>query len=320
MRFQPHPFTLRQLQYVVAIADWGSFKKAAEACAVSQPALSAQVAQLENTLGARLFERKPQAVPTPIGETFITKARDLLTRADETLVVGLSRGHALPTTLRIGVLPTIGPYLLPRLALSLRQSFAAHHFVWSEQRTQELLTNLRDQQLDAAILALETVDTRGLEIVDLGEDPFLLALPHDHYLATAPGNATSDKLPIEVLSEERVLVLEDGHCFGSQVRDICKRSHAGDFDVCGTSLGTLCQMVVGGLGITLLPRLAVEVENRLGTLRLRDFEAPPKRSLALVWTCGSPYGDAANLIAPTLREELLRVAAGPEQPSASPAP
>jgi LysR family transcriptional regulator, hydrogen peroxide-inducible genes activator len=300
MRYSCQPFTLRQLQYATAVAEFTSFRKAAEACAVSQPALSAQISQLETTLGVRLFDRDTTSVRvTTLGREFVERAQLLLEAANDLIDCVASSTNPTGAALRIGVIPTVGPYLLPQVAVQLRHSFPQNRFTWVEDKTATLIAKLKSDQLDGAIVALENADIGEAKSLILGKDPFYLALPHHHPLASA-----ETPLLTETLLREKVLVLEDGHCLGDQVQEICRKAQAGELDVCGTSLSTLCQMVVGGLGITLIPKLACEHENRLGTLCLRAFESPPARTLVLIWRSGTPVAEALKAIAPVLRAAL----------------
>ena len=280
MRLTPHPVTLRQLQYVVAVADQKSFRKAALACHVSQPALSAQVAQVESMLECRLFDRDTQRVlVSAAGRAFVARARELLQLTDTLVDEAKRAADPLAGPLRLGIIPTVGPYLLPEVAQPLRVAFPRLRFTWVEERTSTLMKLLKEGELDGAIVALETEDLGEVQSLVLGRDVFFLATPNDHALAQA-----NTPVSTQVLEHERVLVLEEGHCLGEQVAALCQRARTSELDVCATSLATLSQMVVGGAGVTLLPALALEVENRRGTLHLRPFLAKaPGRTLALVW-------------------------------------
>ena len=303
MRLVPHPITLRQLQYVVAVADQKSFRKAALACHVSQPALSAQVAQVEAALSCRLFDRDTQRVlVSTAGRAFVERARELLMKTDALVEETQREADPLSGPLRLGIIPTVGPYLLPDVAQPLRMEFPRLRFTWVEERTAVLMKLLKEGELDGAIVALETEDLGEVQSLVLGRDQFFLATPNDHALAR--GNTP---ISTQVLENERVLVLEEGHCLGEQVAAVCQRARTSDLDMRATSLATLSQMVVGGAGVTLLPALALEVENRRGTLHLRPFIAKaPGRTLALVWRKSSTAHGALKAIAPTLRKGVTR--------------
>jgi LysR family transcriptional regulator, hydrogen peroxide-inducible genes activator len=279
MRYAPYPLTLRQLQYIVAIADEKSFRKAAERCHVAQPSLSAQVAQVEELLEVQLFERdKKQVVLTPAGSELVARARKLLAATDE-LIDGAAR-HADPFvgTLRLGVIPTVGPYLLPEISSSLRRRFPKLTFVWVEAKTAALHESLLRGELDGAVLALGT-DVSDLARVQIGVDPFVFAASPRHRLAAASRPVGTDEL-----DGEPVLVLDDGHCFREQALSYCSRAGAEEAAYRATSLSTLVQIAASGVAVTLLPTLAIPVENTRKDLALRAFAKPvPSRTLGLVF-------------------------------------
>lgn len=279
----PHPFTLRQLQYVVAVAEARSFRGAAEVCHVAQPSLSAQIAQVEEALGVVLFERDKRHVAlTAAGEALLTRIRPLLLGADELLTSALTLSDPLAGALRLGVIPTLGPYFLPDVAPLLRGEFPRLTFVWVEEKTSLLVERLGAGQLDGAVVALEA-EIGDLPHVVLGKDPFLFAAAKTHPLASG-----KRALRAEELAGERVLLLDDGHCFREQALSFCARVGVEEADYRATSLATLVQMVAGGAGVTLLPKLASGVENRTGALCLRKFAGEaPSRTLALVFRRGA---------------------------------
>ncbi len=292
-RFAPHPFTLRQLQYVVAVADLRSFRRAAEACHVSQPSLSAQVAQLEDALGVVLFARDRRGVLlTPAGEALVERARRLVVDADSMVDAARRAGDPLSATLRIGVIPTIAPYLLPELTPRLRARFPRLTTLWTEDKTPVLAARLASGTLDAAILALEA-DLGDVDHAVIGVDPFVLAVPAEHPLA-------ADDRPVheEDLTEERVLLLDEGHCFRTQALTWCQRVDVHELAYRATSLGTLTQMVAGGAGITLLPRMSVTTELQRARLCVRPLAEPvPHRTIVLAWRTRSPLAEALTTLA-----------------------
>lgn len=302
----PHPFSLRQLQYAVAIAECRSFRKAAERCHVSQPSLSAQLAQLEESLGVRLFERdRRHVLPTPAGEALVARARVLLADADDLLGSAKQLGDPLAGRLRIGVIPTVSPYLLPELAPVLRKRFPQLGVLWHEDKTAGLLEQLRAGQLDAALVAR----VPGMDDLDaqvLGQDPFVFA--------AAPGHALLEgKRPLQLrdIEGEQVLLLDEGHCLRDQALALCTRAHASEADFRATSLSTLAQVVAGGAAVTLLPELAVKVENRRGQLGIRPFGAPgPARTLVLTWRKRSPLAGGLERLAAAMGEVLRKPAKG----------
>lgn len=293
----PHPFTLRQLQYAVAVADLLSFGKAAEHCHVSQPSLSAQVAQMEEALGVRLFERSRRRVlVTAAGHEIIERARVILREADD--LVDLARRSADPFSglLRIGVIPTISPYLVPRLTAALREAYPRLTVLWLEDKTDALARSLQTGRIDAALLALEA-DVGEIAREIIGTDPFVLATPVGHPL----GAKASPARPSE-LKGVSVLLLDDGHCLRGQALAFCAQAKARELAFRATSLSTLAQMVAGGAGVTLLPELAVPTESKRAALSIRRFADPaPKRTIALVWRKRSPLGPALRQLAATVR-------------------
>lgn len=307
MRLAPHPVTLRQLQYLVAVADRRSFRGAAEACHVAQPSLSAQVAQAEAALGVRAFERdRRRVVLTSAGAALVEQARALLVGADE--LVGVARALADPYagTLRVGVIPTVGPYLLPEVAPALRGRFPRLRVLWSEDKTEALVARLQRAELDAVLLALDA-KIGALPHVVLGRDPFLFAASPAHPLAR-------HRRPLrpEELEGERVLLLDEGHCLRDQALALCARAGAAESDYRATSLTTLVQMVASGDGVTLLPSLAAALENRRDSLRLRRF-APqaPGRTLVFAWRRGAALGAALAGVGEALRSAGARLLVRP---------
>lgn len=300
-----HPFTLRQLQYALAVAELRSFRRAAEVCRVAQPSLSVQVAQLEDVLGVRLFERLPRGVlVTERGAAILERARRILTGADDLLDAIQRSRDPLSGTLRIGVIPTIAPYLLPEAAKALRKTYPRLQLFWVEDKTRTLVECVTSGELDAAILARES-ELGDLAQEPLGRDAFLLAVPTDHRLARA-----REPVPAEVLDGETVLLLDDGHCFRDQALAVCRRSGADEASVRATSLSTLAQMVAGGAGVTLLPSIAVAAENRARGLAIRRFGVRgPARTLVLIFRETSPAADTLRALGKTLRDTVARILA-----------
>jgi LysR family hydrogen peroxide-inducible transcriptional activator len=315
----PHPFSLRQLQYALAVADTGGFRRAAERCHVSQPSLSAQLAQLEAALGVRLFERdRRRALLTAAGTELLQRARRLVTEADDLVTAARHLGDPLAGTVRIGVIPTVAPYLLPRVAPAVRARYPRLAVQWSEDRTAALIRDLEQGRLDAALVA----QVSGLEHLDrevIGEDEFLLAGPAGHPLVRPARPAQ-----MREMAGQAVLLLEDGHCFRDQALALCAGAGAREADFRATSLGTLALMVAGGAGLTLLPELALEVENRRGELQVRRFARPaPRRTLLLAWRRRSPAGEGMRALARAMRAALsapVRRGAAPDRTAAGPPP
>lgn len=289
--------TLRQLEYAVAVADHLSFHEAAAACAVSQPGLSVQLRELESQLGVQLFERDRRGVRiTREGEAVVARARALLVATDELVEAARVLHRPLIGDLRLGVIPTVAPYLLPEVLPAVRRKHPDLRLLLHEDQTARLVALLDQGKLDVLLLALEAplgpVATRALF-----RDPFVVAVPRSHRLA---GKRIWSQR--EVAGAE-LLLLEEGHCLREQALEVCRRfevREVGDFRA--GSLATLIQMVVGGLGITILPSLCLEVETRRERgLVVSRFKRPvPSRTIGLAWRRTSPRGEEFNLLAKTL--------------------
>lgn len=297
MSFAPHPFSLRQLQYVVAVAETLSFRRAADRCHVSQPALSAQLSQLEDVLGLRLFERdRKRVIVTAAGKEVVARARALLRAADDLVEAARNASDPLGGTLRIGVIPTISPYLLPCVTPALRRDFPRLTVLWVEDKTEVLSKGLASGELDAAVLALEA-DVGDVEGEPLAKDTFWLATP-----VGDPLGSKETPVALKELRGARVLLLDDGHCFREQALAVCAGAQAEELEFRATSLSTLAQMVAGGAGVTLLPALAVPTEARRADLTTRPLAAPaPYRTIALVWRKRSPLATPLRTVAATLK-------------------
>jgi LysR family hydrogen peroxide-inducible transcriptional activator len=293
MRLTPLPLSLRQLQYAVAVAEALSFRRAAERCHVSQPSLSAQLAELEQALGVRLFERDRRGVlPTRAGQDLLPRARRILLEAEDLRLAARELADPLAGTLAVGVIPTISAYLLPSVSPALRERFPRLRLAWTEDRTSDLLARLEAGTLDAAVLALEA-DIGDVEREVVATDAFRLALPVGHELAGTTGPAT-----LADLQEASVLLLDDGHCFRDQALAYCSRARTRELEFRATSLSTLAQMVAGGAGVTLLPELALATETRRAQLVIRPLADPaPRRTIALVWRRRSPLAAALREVA-----------------------
>jgi LysR family hydrogen peroxide-inducible transcriptional activator len=298
----PLPFSLRQLQYAVAIADELSFRRAALRCHVSQPSLSAQLAQLEHALGVPLFERNRRRVlVTEAGRPLLDRARSLLVAAEDIVAQAREARDPLAGMLRLGVIPTVSPYLLPAIAPRLRARFPRLRPVWVEDKTAALLSDLAAGQLDAALLAV-VPELASFEQAAIARDPFVLVARRDHPLGAASGPLSTAEL-----RSAEVLLLDEGHCLREQALELCARSRARELEFRATSLSTLVQMVAGGAGVTLLPELALATETRRAGLRTRRFVPPsPGREIALAWRRGSPLAPALRQLAAAAREAYPR--------------
>lgn len=297
MSVTPYPCTLRQLQYAVAVAESLSFRKAAERCYVSQPSLSAQLAQMEQALGLCLFERdKRKVLVTTAGREFIERARLILRAIDDLVALARRSSDPLSGTLSIGVIPTISPHLLPRLTPALRKAYPCLSVRWVEDKTKILMQNMEAGTIDAALLALEA-DIGDVEREIIAWDPFVLAAPRGHPLA-----AKAAKLGATELRGATMLVLQDEHCFGEQAAAFCADKNVYIDSLRATSLTTLVQMVAAGVGVTLIPALALPHEVTGGTLCVRRFAGDaPGRTIGLVWRKQYPFADSLRQVAATIR-------------------
>lgn len=292
--------TIRQLEYIVAVAEHRSFHEAARRCHVSQPGLSAQIRQVEETLGVRLFERDRRHVfVTPEGEVIVRRARRVLAETDELVSTAESfEDEGLVGTLRMGVIPTVAPYLLPQSLPRVRKQYPHLRLLLYEGQTHDIVARLQEGRLDLLLLALEA-DLGRAETHPLFRDDFVLALPSGHALGKKKKVGDAD------LATDEVLLLDDGHCLRDQALPVCRRARAQEVDdFRAGSLPTLAQMVASGLGMTLLPRVAVPIEARRGSgLVTRPFRAPvPFRTIGLAWRPSSAkkrhFVDLGQLIRP----------------------
>jgi LysR family transcriptional regulator, hydrogen peroxide-inducible genes activator len=299
MAVSAQDFSPRQLQYVVAVAETLGFHKAAERCHVSQPTLSAQVKQLEDVLGVRLFERdRRRVLLTTAGAVVVAHARRVLLELDDMIAAAKELTEPRSGTFRIGVIPTIAPYLLPDVVPAVRTRFPKLQLVFREEKTDVVVADLREGRLDAGLLALEA-DIGDWASGRIANDPFVVALPKGHPLARRKRVGPSE------LEDEKVLLLDEGHCFRDQALSVCERAGTKETELRATSLSTLAQMVSSGSGITLLPQIAVAVENRRGQLEVRGFTAPaPHRTIALIWRPQSPFADTFRDLAEVFRSAV----------------
>ena len=286
--------TVQQLRYALAVADERHFGRAASACHVSQPSLSAQVRELEGRLGVDLFERTSRGVLlTPAGEALIDRARRVVTEVDDLATAAEALADPLAGPLHLGVIPTLAPYLVPGLVRRVRSALPDLRLHLHEQQTERLLDALVDGRIDAAVLALP-VDRPGLTSRELHVEPFVLAVPEGHRLA---GRGSCS---IEDLISEPLVLLEEGHCLRDQALDVCRLAgREGGTEIQGTSLGTVVQMVAAGLGVTLLPTSAVAVEVKGDTgVAVVPFGRPvPTRTIGVVGRASSPRAEVINRVA-----------------------
>jgi len=289
--------TLRQLEYLVAVAEERHFSRAAERCHVTQPALSAQIRELEELLEVQLFERdRRRVLVTPAGAALAERARTVLLEVDELVEAARVAQRPLCGTLRLGVIPTVSPYLLPQVLPRLRRRFPELDLLLREDQTDRIVADLAAGRLDLLLLALEA-DLGDVETLPLFRDDFVAVIPSGHPLAKRKRLRESD------LADEQVLLLEDGHCLRDQALAVCSAQGANEFgDFRATSLTTLMQMVRGSEMLTLLPKLAVPVETRGRTdLRVVPFGSPaPHRTIGLAWRRTSSRAQEFRKLAPLL--------------------
>ena len=298
---------LRDLRYLVALADERHFGKAAERCFVSQPTLSAQIRKLEDYLGVALVERQPKRVSlTETGEKIVARARLVLQEADAIVEIARTDRDPLSGALKLALIPTVGPYLLPHVVGPLRKAVPRLKLMLYEYQTAPLLEKLRAGELDCGIIALP-MPTEGLETEVLYDEPFTLAVPANHPLADR------DRVKLEDIKDETLLLLEDGHCLRDHALSVCSRIRLNqEQDYRATSLETLRQMVAAGHGITLLPELAAATP--VGTargLKIKAFTRPaPVRTIGAAWRKSTTRSKAIDAVIAAIRtamkEELKR--------------
>lgn len=274
--------TLKQLRYFEALAEKQHFGHAAAACAISQPALSVQIKEMEQELGQPLFERSARQVRlTHFGEGFASHARDILSRVDALSDYARTAKDQLVGRFRLGVIPTIAPYLLPRVLRALGHSHPGLDIHVRETLTPRLVEELTKARIDCAIVALP-VSEPGLSELPLFAEDFLLVRPAEQAKAPAPGP--------EDLQNMRLLLLEEGHCFREQALAFCAAGPSLPRDgLDGSSLATLVQMVGAGIGVTMIPQMAQAVETRSAEVHCTRFRGPqPSRTVGMVWRTSSP--------------------------------
>lgn len=279
MRFSPHNFSLRQIQYFVAVAHESSFRKAAKRCAVSQPSLSAQIAELEHALSLKLFDRGRRNVQLTIeGKKLLAEAERLLYNANafENRAHNIQNPKSLD--LIIGAIPTIAPYFIPQFDQVLRAEFPSIKLRWIEEKTEDLVKAIQKGKIDAALLALES-EIEDLDYRIMTKDEFYLAIPSGHPLSQSEKTISRTEL-----KNHEVLLLDEGHCFRDQALDFCAIAGAKESNFRATSMGTLVQMVIGGEHITLLPRSSLTSIDSLINIKIRPFKNPiPKRTIIFAW-------------------------------------
>jgi LysR family hydrogen peroxide-inducible transcriptional activator len=274
--------TLRQLRYFDALARHGHFGRAAEACAISQPALSMQIKEMEHALGGVLLERSARQVAlTKFGEELLLRVREILRSVDELGDFARASRDRLAGRLRVGMIPTIAPYLLPKVIENLARLHPELDIHVRETLTPRLIKEVSEGRLDTAIVALPVSEPSFAEI----------ALFKENFLLVRPGEDEGEPVPSrETLREMKLLLLEEGHCFCDQALSFCNMQSSPPREVLdASSLSTLVQMVGAGIGVTLIPEMAVAVETRSASVSVARFKNPqPSRTIGMVWRKTSP--------------------------------
>ncbi|MCB1449826.1 MAG: LysR family transcriptional regulator [Nitratireductor sp.] len=287
--------TLKQLRYFEALARHGHFGRAADACAISQPALSMQIRELEETLGTTLFERAARQVRlTSFGEEFAIRARETLRSVDELEDLARASRDRLIGRLRIGVIPTIAPYLLPAIISDLTRVHEGLDIHVRETMTSRLVQELVEGRLDTAIVALPVSEPTLSEV----------ALFTENFVLVRPGGDAGKPVPDqEMLRHMRLLLLEEGHCFRDQALSFCNLQSTRPRELLdGSSLSTLVQMVSAGIGVTLIPEMAVPLETRSSSVSIARFKPPrPSRTIGMIWRKTSPLAKQLTQIAQVVR-------------------
>lgn len=292
--------TLKQLRYFGALARHRHFGRAAADCAVSQPALSMQIRDLEARLGVELVERRPGDVAlTPVGVEIARRAEELLAGARD--LEDFARHHAGPLAgpLRLGVIPTLAPYVLPKVLPLLQRHHPGLMVELRESRTRHLVEELARGLIDVVMLALP-IEQPEIETLALFEDPFVLAVPVDDPRPAA------EPIAVAAIAQERLILLEEGHCLRDQALAVCSSGRTGDGGGLGaTSLATVVQLVASGYGATLLPQVAAAVERDNTRIKLLRFAAPePGRTIALAFRRTSPRKTDYSVLARRITEAL----------------
>ncbi len=289
--------TLNELRFVVALAKARNFRKAAEVCFVSQPALSLAVKKLEDELGVLLFERNRNDVTmTAIGELVVEQATRAIEEANRVKEIARQGNNQLVGALKLGVIYSIGPYLLPEIIPYLRQSAPEMPLIVEENLTINLETQLRNGVIDVAIIALP-FDIPGIKTMPLYEEEFVVVVPISHEWAKR------DSISPEELADEKILLLSSGHCFSNQVMQACPRLSRNGEILQGNSLDTIRNMVASNLGLTVLPASATIERYQNPLIKVVPFTKPaPKRQIALAWRKSYGREKAVEEIAKSIRQ------------------
>lgn len=295
-------FTLKQLRYFEALARHNHFGRAADACAISQPALSTQIKELEKELGTDLFERTARQVRlSNFGEAFILRVREILRSVDELGDVARAAKNQLAGRLRIGIIPTVAPYMLPAIIGNLTRFYEGLDIHVRETLTSKLVQELTEGRLDTAIVALPVSEPSLTEVALFRED----------FVLVRPGRDAGKPVPNrDMLREMRLLLLEEGHCFREQALSFCNVNTGRPRELMdGSSLSTLVQMVSAGIGVTLIPEMAVAVETRSASVSIARFNTPqPSRTIGMIWRKTSPLAEQLRQVSEIVRKSADEIA------------
>lgn len=303
--------TLKQLRYFEALTRHGRFRLAADACAISQPALSMQIKELEEELGNNLFERSARDVKlTAFGETFAHRVRDILQAVDELGELARAARNPFLARLRIGIIPTVAPYLLPVIINDLNRAYDGIQIDVRETQTARLIQELTQGDLDIAIVALPVSEPSLTEMKLFDEDFVLVRRREDD------GKPVPER---DALREMRLLLLEEGHCFRDQALSFCRIGSAKPREIMeGSSLSTLVQMVGAGIGVTLIPEMAVPVETRSAQVSIARFPSPrPSRTIGMIWRNSTPLAKQLREIAAVVRRSADSMRGAPQVDAAA---
>ncbi len=294
--------TLKHLRYFEALTRHGHFGRAADTCAISQPALSMQIKELEELLGTKLFERSARKVRlTGFGEDLALKVRAIMHSVDELGNMARASHNRLTGRLRIGVIPTIAPYMLPEIVGNITRLHSELDIYVHETLTPKLIQKLAEGWIDAAIVALPISEPSLVEVA-LFDENFVLVRPDEDAEKQVPNP--------EMLREMKLLLLEDGHCFRDQALSFCNMNAAKPGELLdGSSLTTLVQMVSAGIGVTLIPEMAVAIETRSASVSIAQFNDPkPSRTIGMVWRKTNPLANQLLQISEIVKQsaELIR--------------
>jgi LysR family hydrogen peroxide-inducible transcriptional activator len=308
--------SLKQLRYFSAVARFAHFGKAAEFCNVTQPALSMQVRELESDLGLKLFERRQQGTQlTEAGREILERAQQVLSAVRDLDDFAHHYGQLLMGRLRLGVIPSLAPYILPPLLPLMREQYRELDLRIRETQTATLVDELADGHLDVLLLALP-IEHPGIDTQALFEDRFLLAAPKGWHDEAPPKSAKGGpkgarkqvRASPELLKDGRLLLLEEGHCLRDQALEFCQLRQIDNLDTFGaSSLSTIVQMVANGMGLTLLPEISLGVEARHGDIQVMRFEEPePSRTVGLAWRKSSPRAADFEALGEMVREVFVQ--------------